>query len=153
MYVGFVLDDSYPKKDFESFYEYYVAVYSAEAQEEAIEKKQPSYSYVFQTKEMLKKGFDTKEMLEKGFNGFIRQHLEESIDDFLANKSKEYSNRYDGFLVYLQEHKPDLIDATTEGRIRRVYDERYAIYLKSQDKNEFGLEIKYVDEQLRKIFR
>ncbi len=153
MYVDFVLDDSYPKKDFESFYEYYVAVYSAEAQEEAIEKKQPSYSYVFQTKEMLKKGFDTKEMLEKGFNGFIRQHLEESIDDFLANKSKEYSNRYDGFLVYLQEHKPDLIDATTEGRIRRVYDERYAIYLKSQDKNEFGLEIKYVDEQLRKIFR
>jgi hypothetical protein len=143
MYVSFLLDDTYPKKDFDAFYDHYVAVYSAEAKEEAIIKKEEKYTYVIQSKEMLKEGFEQ----------FIQQHLEESVDEFLANKSKEYSNRYDGFLVYLQEHKSNLIDVMTERRIKRIYDERYTIYLKSQDKNEFGLEIKEVDDQLKKIFR
>lgn len=143
MYVSFLVDDSYPKKDFDAFYDHYVAVYSAEAKEEAIVKKQEKYAYVVQAKEMLKEGFDE----------FIYQHLEESVDDFLTNKSKEYSNRYDGFMVYLKEHKPNLIDAISEEKIKRVYEEKYKAYLKLQDKNEFWLEIKYIDEQLRKIFR
>lgn len=141
--MNFLLDENYPKKDFESFYDHYVATYGAEAQKKAIEKNQRSYSYVIQAKEMLKEGFDQ----------FIHQHLEESVDDFLVNKSKEYSNRYDGFLMYLQEYKSNFIDAITEWKIKSIYYERYVLYLKSQDKNEFGLEFKDVDDQLDRIFR
>jgi hypothetical protein len=155
MYFNFFKDETYPKKDFESFYNYYIAVYAAEVKEEAkdevmydiideaIAPKQKKSVYVFQNKEIFKEGFDR----------FIQQRIEESVDDFLNNKNKEYSNRYEGFVLYLKEKTTNSIDAMPEEKIKRIYEDKYRAYLKLQDKNEFGLEIKYVDEQLRKIFR
>ena len=103
--------------------------------------KKPSYE-IFKTQKETEKKITTLRGAEN--------QMEEAISTFL--ESNEYSNRYDCFIDYLKQNNRELSDAVPREQVRQMYDRRYEIYLERHDKNEFGLDLKYVDEQLRKVF-
>ncbi|MCX6822594.1 MAG: L-histidine N(alpha)-methyltransferase [candidate division SR1 bacterium] len=103
--------------------------------------KKPSYE-IFKTQEKTEQAITALRRSEK--------QMKEAISSFL--ESNDYSSKYDSFISYLKQNDPDLLDAIPREKIWEMYAEYYDKYLEQNDKNEFGLDHQYVDEQLRKIF-
>jgi len=76
--------------------------------------------------------------------------MKDAISTFL--ESNEHSNKYDSFIEHLRQDNPKLLASVPREEIRELYNQRYEIYLEHHDKNEFGLDLEYVNAQLRKLF-
>ncbi|MEI7563283.1 MAG: hypothetical protein WCJ39_06620 [bacterium] len=103
--------------------------------------KKPSYAI-----------FKTRKNTEEAINSVRRSEemMNEAILEFL--ESNEHSNKYDSFVDYLKQENPELLAEIPREKIRDLYDKKYEAYLEHHDKNEFGLDHKYVNDQLRKLF-
>ena len=169
-YIRFLEDAKYPKKNSDSFYEYYVdkyrniaigqdpdaTKYMSDGGELEIRFKPKDEKikelYGKEGKDTTTIYIETKEKLKEEFHRFVQIYMENCIDEFLKDKNKQYSERYEGFVDYLKAKKPFILDAFSERKIRKIYTEGYQEYLKHQEKNEFWLDLKDVEKHLRDIF-
>jgi shikimate kinase len=106
------------------------------------DNKKPSYEIFKIRKNIQKNAADTLLMKDA--------QMKDAISNFL--ESNEHSSKYDSFIEYLEQNNPVLLASMPREEIKTLYNKRYEAYLEHHDKNEFGLDAKYVDDQLRKMF-
>jgi len=168
-YNQFVKNKSYPKKDFDNFYNYVVdhllecailsdseaTIYNADTWETTI-----TYTITddLLKKEKEKKGLNNKsqvvvkpkEKYRKDFEEFILEKTSTIIRDFLETeyeKGKIYSN----LMKYIKHDCPYIFDAVRQEDIEIIYGKLYQEYEQKHGINKFGLETEYADRQLETI--
>ncbi len=163
-YEYFIKSNTYPKKDFDSFYQYYYdktwqTALEKDSNATRVPWKKGGYEVCFYSKyekegekgqytgkKLCKIYIQPKENYEQQFYDLVIQNVQEYIRTFLDEK-----RGYENFILSIRNTRPYFLDVLSEQQIQDLYDEKHKEYQKEHWKNEFDLDNAYIDKQLERM--